>query len=65
MKLIRESEQPGDCSHCRHYAFRPEERFPHGCLAMKYVGKEPASETVLKAEDGPCPLFEAPARPEP
>ncbi len=58
MKLIKEPEQPIGCELCRHYLFRPEERFPHGCRAMQYVGKYPAAETVLNADDGPCPLFE-------
>lgn len=62
MRLIKETEQTADCAGCRHYRFHPEEPFPHVCQAMEYMGKQPASETVLNPEEGPCPLLESPGK---
>lgn len=65
MKLIQGPEQTPGCGECRYYLFRSEELFPHGCRAMKYVGKKPASRTVLDLSNGLCPLFEPVTKPQP
>jgi hypothetical protein len=64
MKLIKLSEQTADCRQCRHYFFRNGERFPHGCLALEYIGRQPASEIVLNAAERPCTLFAPSVRSE-
>lgn len=62
MELIKLPEEPVDCRQCRHYIFRKGECFPHGCLALEYIGRQPASETVLDAQERPCPLHVPSAR---
>ena len=46
-----------DCHKCKYYYVTWDERFPHGCRAMKFKGKALPSTTVLSSSNMPCLLF--------
>ncbi|RJQ56941.1 MAG: uracil-DNA glycosylase [Desulfobacteraceae bacterium] len=46
-----------DCHKCAHYYVTWEEKFPHGCRAMKFKSKRLPSDAVMESSRMPCMLY--------